>query len=142
MDCVGPIGSVRHCAFRGLFRCKLLLLGCALAGPASRLSVLCRDARLRDSAPSVRTRNKIPGPWHRFAVSSALMYLTDGPTSPFYVFFIFISLAGALRWDWRGAIGSAALLAFVLVLLYLVDVNPPGPHENEAQDLSRAIVRG
>src|SRR5215212_561185 len=68
------------------------------------------------------------------AVSSALMYLTDGPTSPFYVFFVFISLAGALRWDWRGAIGSAALLAFVLVLLYLVDVNPPGPLENEAQD--------
>src|SRR4051795_8873212 len=76
------------------------------------------------------------------AVSSALMYLTDGPTSPFYVFFIFISLAGALRWDWRGAIGSAALLAFVLVLLYLVDVNPTGPLESEAQDLSRAIVRG
>jgi signal transduction histidine kinase len=76
------------------------------------------------------------------AVSSALMYLTDGPTSPFYVFFVFISLAGALRWNWRGAIGSAALLAFVLVLLYLVDVNPTGPPESEAQDLSRAIVRG
>ena len=36
---------------------------------------------------------------------SVLMYLTQGPTSPFFVFFTFILLSATLRWNWHGAPG-------------------------------------
>ena len=49
------------------------------------------------------------------AVSSALMYLTEGPTSPFFIFFIFITVSAALRWGWRGSIITGFGLAGILV---------------------------
>lgn len=51
------------------------------------------------------------------AVCAALTFLTNGPTSPFFVFFTFAIVSGALQWGMRGAIGTAAfLLAFYLAV--------------------------
>ena len=52
------------------------------------------------------------------ALFSIVMHLTEGPTSPFFVYFIFATVCGALRWHGRGALftGAAALTAYVFVV--------------------------
>jgi signal transduction histidine kinase len=47
-------------------------------------------------------------------VTSLLLLLTAGPTSPFVAFFIFILLAATLRWNWRGVVVTVAILLVVL----------------------------
>ena len=58
---------------------------------------------------------------HAFDVAavSGLMALTDGPTSPFFVFFTFILISSTLRWNWHGALATAALLIAAYVALVL-----------------------
>ncbi len=53
-------------------------------------------------------------------VFAALIYLTEGPTSPFFAFFIFFLLCAALRWQWRGILWATglALTAFIGIGLY------------------------
>ena len=46
-------------------------------------------------------------------VFTALVFVTAGYTSPFFIFFIFLLLAAAIRWGWR----ETALTALLLVLL-------------------------
>jgi len=61
---------------------------------------------------------KLAGPSHAvdILVFSALVLLTEGYTSPFFFFFMFILLSAAIRWDWH----VTALTAMLLTLLYLV----------------------
>ena len=53
------------------------------------------------------------------AVSSAFMQLTDGPTSPFFVYFVFATMCGAIRWQGRGALltGVAALVIYLGIVV-------------------------
>lgn len=46
---------------------------------------------------------------------SVFMYLTDGARSPFFPYFVFAVICGAIRWFGRGALftGAAALLAYM-----------------------------
>lgn len=39
-----------------------------------------------------------------------LMYFTEGPGSPFYLYFLFALLCATLRWEWRGTLWSAGVL--------------------------------
>jgi signal transduction histidine kinase len=50
------------------------------------------------------------------AVFTAIVFSTNGYTSPFFVFFALPLLAAAIRWSWR----ETALTAAALVLLYLL----------------------
>jgi signal transduction histidine kinase len=51
------------------------------------------------------------------AVCTAVMSLTEGPTSPFFVLFNFPVLAAALKWRWKGALWtSAAVLALFIAM--------------------------
>lgn len=69
------------------------------------------------------------------AIFSLLMYLTDGPTSPFFVFFTFAIVSGALHWGWAGAIGTAgALTILFLATGYEQFIIPDG-------DVNRVIMR-
>jgi signal transduction histidine kinase len=43
------------------------------------------------------------------ATSPVLMYLTEGPASPFYLYFLFPLLAATLRWQWAGVARTAAV---------------------------------
>jgi signal transduction histidine kinase len=49
------------------------------------------------------------------AVFGLLVYLTEGYTSPFYPFFLFLMLSAAIRWSWRetSLTAVAVLLAFL-----------------------------
>ena len=58
------------------------------------------------------------GPGHAIdmAFFAAIVFLTDGYTSPYFVFFMFLLLAAAIRWGWR----ETSLTAVLVVLLYLI----------------------
>ena len=58
------------------------------------------------------------GPAHAIdiVVFSALVALTQGYTSPSFIYFTFLLLSAAIRWGWR----ETALTAILLTLLYLV----------------------
>ena len=49
------------------------------------------------------------------AVFGLLVYLTEGYTSPFYTFFVFLMLSAAIRWSWR----ETTLTAIAVLLLFL-----------------------
>ena len=60
----------------------------------------------------------LAGPMHAFdiALFTAVVFLTPGDTSPFFIFCIFVLLAAAIRWGWR----ATALTAVLLTLLYVL----------------------
>jgi len=48
---------------------------------------------------------------------SVFQYLTLGPSSPFFMYFLFSLFCGALRWGWRGTLATAvAVLVSFLVM--------------------------
>lgn len=59
---------------------------------------------------------QLTGPSHAIdiMVFTALVFVTAGYTSPFFIFFVFLLLSAAIRWGWR----ETALTALLLVLLY------------------------
>ena len=61
---------------------------------------------------------KLAGPAHAMDIVLfvVLVLLTEGYTSPFFAFFIFLLLSAAIRWGWR----ATALTATLLTLLYLM----------------------
>ena len=61
---------------------------------------------------------QLAGPAHAVDIImfTALVLLTEGNTSPFFAFFMFVLLAAAFRWNWH----ATALTAMLLTLLYLV----------------------
>lgn len=61
---------------------------------------------------------RLAGPAHAIDIVlfTALVLLTEGYTSPFYPFFMFLLLSAAIRWGWH----AAALTAILLTMLYLV----------------------
>ena len=50
---------------------------------------------------------------------SLLMHLTGGPASPLFVYLVFATICGAIRWQGRGALltGAAVLFAYIFVTL-------------------------
>ena len=61
---------------------------------------------------------RLAGPAHAvdIVMFTALVLLTEGYTSPFFAFFMFVLLAAAFRWNWH----ATALTATLLTLLYLI----------------------
>src|SRR5437667_9818384 len=68
---------------------------------------------------------------------SELLFFTDGPTSPFFVFFTFALLAAMLRWQWQVVIATAAALMGVLFIVRITEVATAANN-----DLNAAIIRG
>jgi signal transduction histidine kinase len=71
-------------------------------------------------------------------IFSSLMYLTEGPTSPFFVYFLFSLLCATLYWQWRGIVWTAvvALVAYVGLGVYAVEVL-----RDTSFELNRFIMR-
>src|SRR4029453_10102189 len=72
------------------------------------------------------------------AMFSLLVFVTAGPSSPFFVFFVFALVSATLCWGWRGTAITGALLLAVYVAL--------GAHSvlvlrGEGFDLSRFVTR-
>ena len=62
---------------------------------------------------------KLAGPAHAvdIVLFTIIVYLTEGYTSPFFIFFVFILLSAAIRWGWR----ETALTAILLAILYIAE---------------------
>ncbi|WP_162605188.1 sensor histidine kinase [Geomonas oryzae] len=71
-------------------------------------------------------------------VFAGLMFLTTGPNSPFFVYFIFILVCATFRWQWRGTLWTAATAMAVTVLLAWYPSNLILEHGFE---LNRFIIR-
>jgi signal transduction histidine kinase len=50
-----------------------------------------------------------------FLLFSGFMYLTEAPTSPFFVYFVFSLVAATLRWQWRGTAWTAVVALAVFL---------------------------
>ena len=80
-------------------------------------------------------RLAIPAHIADMAVFTAIVFSTNGYTSPFFLFFLMPLLSAALRWGWR----ETTLTATALILLYLcAGLLVTG---KEAFELQRFIVR-
>jgi signal transduction histidine kinase len=73
------------------------------------------------------------------AVASVFQYLTLGPSSPFFTYFVFALFSAALRWGWQGTLRTAVVVlgAFVVIAMSLNRTLTPVEFE-----LSRFIIRG
>jgi signal transduction histidine kinase len=66
-----------------------------------------------------------------------LVITSDGYTSPFFVFFVFLILSAAIRWGWR----ETALTAVPVTLLYVAAGFAAGTESGETFELQRFIIR-
>nr|WP_111302086.1 histidine kinase [Paracoccus saliphilus] len=71
-------------------------------------------------------------------VVALLMALTGGPESPYFMFFPFVLISGALFWRWRGALLTSLAAFGILVVLVIFDPTVMiDPDTNQTMDVSR-----
>jgi signal transduction histidine kinase len=72
------------------------------------------------------------------AVAILVSFLTEGPTSPFFLYFVFAMLSAAVRWGWTGTIWTTAvsLTAFLGFGYFFAEVL-----QDPAFELNRFILR-
>lgn len=70
-------------------------------------------------------------------VFTLLVVTSDGYTSPFFVFFVFLVLSAAIRWGWR----ETTLTAVPVTLLYVAAGLAAGAESGQSFDLQRFIIR-
>jgi signal transduction histidine kinase len=77
------------------------------------------------------------------AFTSILMFLTEGPTSPFFLFFTFVLLSATMRWNWRAVVATAAIMAAVLLAVTPWLANPPASTaDSVTNELTKDLIRG
>ncbi|MFL6728524.1 MAG: sensor histidine kinase [Sphingomicrobium sp.] len=81
---------------------------------------------------------RLAGPVHAvdIALFTVLVFLTDGYTSPFFVFFTFLLLSSAIRWGWK----ETALTAILVAILYLL-AGMVAAQSNIGPQLYRVVIR-
>jgi signal transduction histidine kinase len=81
---------------------------------------------------------KLAGPAHTLdiAMFTLMVLLTEGYTTPFFTFFVFLLLSAAIRWGWR----ATALTAVLVTVLYLL-AGLLVMRANETFDLQRFVIR-
>lgn len=57
------------------------------------------------------------------AVFGAMVYLTEGYTSPFFTFFVFVILSATIRWGWRETAATAAAVVVLFAAAALASTN-------------------
>lgn len=86
----------------------------------------------------IRNRQRLFSHAVDLMVFSVVMFLTEGPTSPFFVYFIFLLACATLRWQWRGTFVTAIIsLAIVVILAFF----PANLLHNQNFELNRFIIR-
>ena len=71
------------------------------------------------------------------AIFGLMVYFTEGYTSPFYTFFVFLMLSAAIRWSWR----ETALTAIAVLLLFLAAGGASLGFDYGEVDRDRLLVR-
>jgi len=60
---------------------------------------------------------------------SILQFLTLGPVSPFFLFFLFSLFCGALRWGWQGTLATSAVALIAYIGMGASMIQRSGPAE-------------
>ena len=68
-------------------------------------------------------------------VFTALVLLTEGYISPFFTFFVFLVLSASIRWGWRGALLTTALVIILFLAAVFAVTNSLGPGSIEVHRL-------
>ncbi|HEY5609970.1 MAG TPA: histidine kinase, partial [Thermoanaerobaculia bacterium] len=90
------------------------------------------------NAPPASHRWKLATHVFDLLIFSVFMYLTEGPSSPFFVYFLFSLLCGTLRFHWRGALWTAvASLSIYLAMGFYAEEILHDP----LFELNRFIIR-
>ena len=74
------------------------------------------------------------------AVFAALIYLTEGPTSLFFVLFVFTLITATLRWQWRGAVWTTVVTLFAFSVLGMLSAYVHHDPEFEVAEFVIGIV--
>jgi signal transduction histidine kinase len=72
------------------------------------------------------------------AIIAVLVYLTEGPTSPFFIFFSFAVLGAMLKWQWKGALYMSLVVITLNVVTGVLFYSTAGFAE---VDVQRLIIR-
>lgn len=67
-----------------------------------------------------------------------LTYFTEGPTSPFFVFFVFSIICATIRWQWKETLltGLVAVVGFIAMGIYTAEYL-----QDPAFELNRFLIR-
>jgi signal transduction histidine kinase len=71
---------------------------------------------------------------------SAFIYFTDGPTSLFFVFFVFVVVTATLRWQWRGVIWTTVVTVVLFLGLGIASAFAGGENTFELNDAVVGVV--
>jgi len=71
-------------------------------------------------------------------IFAIFMFLTTGPASPFFVFFVFSLICATLRWQMRGAMYTAAIALGVVII---VTIYQAGLLRDPEFELDRFVIR-
>jgi signal transduction histidine kinase len=69
---------------------------------------------------------------------TAVMFFSDGPGSPLFVYYVFLLVCATMRWQWRGTICTAGLS--LSSMLFMVCMHR-GPMHGDSHDLNIIIIR-
>lgn len=72
------------------------------------------------------------------ALFGVMVYLTEGYTSPFFTFFVFLVLSATIRWSWKETAGTAA----VVILLFLLAGLATTHWSDVDLEITRIVARG
>jgi signal transduction histidine kinase len=72
------------------------------------------------------------------AAFSVFQYLTLGPSSPFFAYFVFSLFCGAVRWGWQGALATAPIVVTAYIVMGAWMSRTLGPTDFE---LNRFVIR-
>ena len=72
------------------------------------------------------------------AVASIFQYLTLGPSSPFFTYFVFALFSAAIRWGWQATVRTAGLVLAMFIAMSASLSRTLGPAEFE---LKRFVIR-
>lgn len=86
---------------------------------------------------------KLAAPMHLLDMLAftLLVYATEGYTSPFFLFFVFLILSAAIRWGWRETTLTAAAVVFLYLVAGFFVGLAQGFSPQSGFDLQRFIVR-
>lgn len=86
----------------------------------------------------LRGRTAVTAHAFEIALICLIISYTEGPSSPFFVYFTFVLLVSALRWQQRGALITGALLTIVLVALTASELLVS---HSQPLDIDRLVLR-
>jgi signal transduction histidine kinase len=120
-----PVESVRHASITNFLLIGYLVYAIVLAAVLWCLDITW--ARLTVVIHAVD-----------LTVFALLIFFTSGPTSPFFVYFIFSLVCATLRWQWRGTFYTAAIaMGIVLVMT----IYPENLLRDPGFEMDRFIIR-